>query len=569
VEIDENLITSIALRNACEHDGKAKLDAVLSKVVGSEPRLREALKGAIPKIKYIVDEINRLDKEQQKKRLAAYILPEKIKKKEKTSLLPDLPDARFGEVVTRFPPEPNGYPHIGHAKAATINDEYSKIYNGKMVLRFDDTNPSNEKIEYYDAIKDGLEWLDIKPHLTKNTSDDIFELHEFGKKTIAIGYAYVCTCSSEIIHKNRANMIECNCRKYENQDRVDKFFNDNYSQNEAIIRLKGNMQDLNTVMRDPTLFRIVENPHPLLGSKVRIWPTYDFAVPIEDSNDGVTHALRTKEYELRNQLYYFILDILKLRKPTVIEFSRLEFEGIPVSKRKIKPLIDGGVISGWDDPRLPTLVGMRKRGFQASAIKKFVLGLGLTLAETKPPIETLESINRKLIDSSCMRLFFVENPVKLYVKNSNSEKVLLNNHPTRNLGKRDINISNEFYISDNDCVNLELGKTIRLMDLYNIQITYVATENGKKVIIASKVGDEIVQSMKKIQWVAKNDAVNYHIYVPRWLYIGDKYNTNSLEKISGYAESFVSKLSQGTVVQFVRFGFCNIQTGQSAYFTHR
>ena len=568
MEIDENLVISIALKNACEHNGKAMLDAVLSKVVGSEPQLRSTLKYAIPKIKSIVDEINRLDEEQQRRRLATYILPAKIKK-DRTSLLPDLPNAKFGEVVTRFPPEPNGFPHIGHAKAATINDEYSKIYNGKMLLRFDDTNPSNEKIEYYDAIKDGLEWLDIKPHLTKNTSDDIFELHEYGKKMVVTGYAYVCTCSSEIIHKNRADRIECDCRKSENLDRLDKFFNDNYSQNEAIIRFKGNMQDLNTVMRDPTLFRIVENPHPLLGSKVRIWPTYDFAVPIEDSKDAVTHALRTKEYELRNQLYYLILEILGLRKPTVIEFSRLEFEGIPVSKRKIKPLVDSGLISGWDDPRLPTLAGMRRRGFQASAIKKFVLGLGLTLAETKPPINTLESINRKLIDPFCMRLFFVDNPVKLYVKNSNSGKVLLNNHPTQNLGKREINISSEFYIAGNDCVNLEIGKIIRLMDLYNIQITDVATEIDKKIIVASKKGDEIVQNMKKIQWVAKNDMVDYHIYVPRELYIGDKYNTNSLEKISGYGESFVSNLPQGTIVQFVRFGFCNIQTRRSANFTHR
>jgi len=174
----------------------------------------------------------------------------------------------------------------------------------------------------------------------KNTSDDIQLLYKYGKKLIMAGGAYVCTCPQKIIHNLRADGLPCECRKDPAVaiERFPKVFDGSFNQNDAIIRFKGDMSDQNTAMRDPTLFRILECNHPKLGNKIRVWPTYDFAAPIEDSLDGVTHAMRTKEYELRNELYFAILDRLGLRKPIMIEFSRLDFDGIPVSKRKIKPL---------------------------------------------------------------------------------------------------------------------------------------------------------------------------------------------------------------------------------------
>jgi glutamyl-tRNA synthetase len=222
-------------------------------------------------------------------------------------------------------------------------------------------------------------------------------LHNYGKKLIELGGAYVCTCSQEIIHDLRSKGLACECRRDPATalERGRQFFDGSYEQTEAIVRFKGDMSDQNTAMRDPTLFRIIEGHHPKLNNRVRVWPTYDFAAPIEDSIDGVTHALRTKEYELRNALYFAILDKLGLRKPYLIEFSRLEFEGLPVSKRKIMPLIDNGAIKSWDDPRLPTLAALKRRGFMPEAIRKFVLSLGLTLAETKPPFESLEACQRR------------------------------------------------------------------------------------------------------------------------------------------------------------------------------
>src|SRR3712207_1522221 len=233
---------------------------------------------------------------------------------------PPLEGAEMGNVVTRFPPEPNGYPHIGHAKAAIIDEEYARMYDGKLILRFDDTNPLNERTEYYDAIAEGLKWLGVKPDIVKNTSDDIEILHNYGRRLIELDGGYVCICSQDIIHDLRAKGLPCECRRDPAValDRIGKLFDGSYERNEAIVRFKGDMADRNTAMRDPTLFRIIEFDHPRLGNRIRVWPTYDFAAPIEDSMDGVTHALRTKEYELRNALYFAILDRLNLRKPYLI-----------------------------------------------------------------------------------------------------------------------------------------------------------------------------------------------------------------------------------------------------------
>jgi glutamyl-tRNA synthetase len=426
VQIDdaeiEKFIKIIALKNSVEHGGKAQSDVVIAKFVGLKPELRSQIKSFISGIKTVVQEVNSLSLADQKSLLEELVPKNEVEKKQVSAQqqhqLPPLEGALQGGVVTRFPPEPNGYPHIGHAKAAIIDEEYARIYDGKLILRFDDTNPLNEKIEYYDAIAEGLEWLGVKPDIVKNTSDDIDLLHNYGRRLIELDGAYVCVCSPNIIHDLRARGIPCECRRDPAValDRIGKLFDGTYRQNEAIVRFKGDMADQNTAMRDPTLFRIIEGDHPKLGNKIRVWPTYDFAAPIEDSMDGVTHALRTKEYELRNALYFAILGRLNLRKPYLIEFSRLEFEGIPVSKRKIKPLIENGTIRSWDDPRLPTLAALKRRGFMPEAIRKFVLSLGLTLAETKPPFESLEAFNRKIIDPISLRLFFVKNPVELHVR---------------------------------------------------------------------------------------------------------------------------------------------------------
>ena len=573
-EDTEKIIKATVLKNALEYKGKSKVDTVIAKVIASRPDLRSNLENLIPKITEIVQKINALPLADQKA-LLEQVSPRDSQEKKTTERsqahLPPLEGAEMGGVITRFPPEPSGYPHIGHAKAAIIDEEYARMYNGKLILRFDDTNPLNEKLEYYEAISEGLEWLGIKPDIVKNSSDDIRMLHEYGKKLIFAGGGYVCICDQKTIHDLRAKGLPCDCRKDSSLalDRLKKMFDGSFEQNDAVIRFKGDMSDQNTAMRDPTLFRIIEDEHPKLGNTTRVWPTYDFAAPIEDSLDGVTHAMRTKEYELRNALYFAILDRLGLRKPLMIEFSRLEFNGVPVSKRKIKPLIEKGIIKSWSDPRLPTLMGIKRRGFLPEAIRKFVLSLGLTLAETKPPIEALEAFNRKIIDSNCMRLFFVKDPIELQIQNAASKEITLKNHPNADLGTRKVLVSNSFYIAGEDAAKLDIDDEIRLMDLYNIKIIKIDSEQHKKVLIAATIGEAIKQGIPKIQWVAKNDIIAYNVMIARELYLGEKYNANSLEICKGYAESFVSTLKPDTRIQFVRFGFCRVDDNNTTIFTHR
>lgn len=586
-----DIIKIIVLKNAIQHGGKAKNEAVISKTIAQRPDLRNNLKILIPEIKLSVQKINSLTLNEQKMLLEQISphepAPDKRIIKEHDTNLPALQGAVMGNVVTRFPPEPNGYPHIGHAKAAIIDEEYARRYGGKLILRFDDTNPLNEKPEYYDAIREGLEWLGIEPDIVKNTSDDIQLLCNYAKKIVESGGAYVCICNKSSIRDLRSKGLPCDCRKdiTPNRDLLRKFFDGSFEPNAAILRFRGNMDDQNTAMRDPTLFRIIDGRHPKLGNSNRVWPTYDFAAPLEDSLDGVTHVLRTKEYELRNPLYFAILERLSLRKPSMLEFSRLEFKGMPVSKRKIKPLIENGLVQGWDDPRLPTLVAIRRRGFMPQAIRKFILSLGLTLSETKAPFEALEAFNRKIIDPQCIRLFFVRNPVQLQVRNVDFIKqVTLNNHPSINLGHRNISVSNRFYIAGDDAASVRVGDEIRLMELYNIRIVDIKsqyvhsseisnsdseTSKSGTLIIAEQTGDNLRHDVPKIQWVGVENALPYRIMIARALYTAENYNTNSLEICEGFAESYVSSLKQGTIIQFIRFGFCRIDGNNTAIFTHR
>jgi glutamyl-tRNA synthetase len=562
----KSLVRKLALKNALEHDGKARSDTVVAKIIGLKPELRKEAKVIFDEVRVIVEDVNKLNVSEQKMELER-TAPEMLvqEQKEKKSALPPLPNAEMGKVVTRFPPEPNGYPHIGHAKAVIIDEEYAKMYNGKLILRFDDTNPLKEKLEYYDAIKNGIEWLGVKPHVVKNTSDDMELIYKYGKQMLDIDAAYVCTCAIDTIRENRKNSVECECRHIDrehNFERWERMF-DEYKPNQAIVRFKGDMKSENTVMRDPALFRIIDGEHPLKGHKYRVWPTYDFAASIEDSVDGVTHAMRTKEYELRNELYYAIIDKLQLRKPLMIEFSRLEFDGMPVSKRKIKPLVDEGLVKSWDDPRMPTLMAMKRRGILPEAIREFVLTLGFTKADTKPPFDVLESINRKMIDPSSMRLFFVTEPIILQVRNTSPRKIKIKNHPDENMGVREVNVNGTFYIAGDDAKKMKTGSEVRLIDLYNVKI-----DNVGEQVVGTYDGDEL-RNIPKIQWVSKSDAVKMNVMVPKALYIGEEYNPASLETIEGYAESYVARLKPDDRVQFIRFGFCRIDSTNVAILTHR
>lgn len=563
----KRIIRGIALLNASEHNGKTRNDAVISKVLGSRPELRGKTKEVMPIISEIVNEVNTLSLSIQKSELESKF-PELlvVKPKQDRDGLPSLDGVEQGKIVTRFPPEPNGYPHIGHAKAAIIDEEYARMYGGKLIFRFDDTNPEKERLEYYAAIKVGLDWLGVKYDHVKNTSDDIELIYKKAEEIIQSGDAYVCTCNKETISKNRREMISCKCSMgdlSQNTKRWNDMFK-KYKPGDAIVRFRGDMHSENTAMRDPTLLRIIDEPHPIHKDKYRVWPNYDFAVAIEDSIDGITHAFRTKEYELRNELYYAILDKLKMRKPKVLEFSRLEFDGMPVSKRILKPLVEEGKVSGYDDPRLPTLEAMRRRGIVPEAIRKFVLSLSFTKSDTLAPFETLESFNRKIVDPTSIRLFIATDPVKLAVKNNNLTEINVTNHPQKDMGKRKIQVDGFFYISGDDAKSLKVGDEIRLLELYNIRITKVGTE-----IEADMTDNTFKPQIPKIQWVPRQNVVKIEVLIPKILFVNEQFNENSLEIKQAFTEPHYLELNVGTEIQFVRYGYCRKDSANQVIYTHK
>lgn len=560
-------ILKAALQNALDH-GKTQDKIVLGKILGTEPSLRTQVKEIMPMIIDVVSSVNQMSADQIRRQIQDKfpdLLAEKPKRQEERDGLPPLEGAEQGKVITRFPPEPNGYPHVGHAKAAIIDEEYAKMYGGKLILRFDDTNPEAERLEYYAAIKVGLDWLEVKYDRVKNTSDDIELLYKKCQEMLDGNHAYVCTCKQETISANRREMKSCKCSMGEheqNMDRWEKMFS-KFKQGDAIVRFRGNMSSENTVMRDPVLFRIIETRHPLLADKYRVWPSYDFAVAIEDSIDGVTHAFRTKEYELRNELYYTILDILKMRKPKVMEFSRLGFEGMPVSKRILRPLIEEGKVSGYDDPRLPTLEALKRRGVRPEAIRKFVLSLGFTKADTLAPFETLESFNRKIVDPESIRLHMVKNPASIKVRDLPSDTITMPNHPTKDMGRRTIEIGEDFYIESEDVEKLKMGDAIRFMGLGNVRITNQSPPEGQYV------GDELGHDITKVHWVPQKNAQKIKILIPSQLFFGEKFNENSLEEINVFTEPHYNELKEGKEIQFVRFGYCRKDSMLQAVYTHK
>ncbi len=562
-------IRKIALQNAVEHNGKTKDKVVLSKSLGTIPELKNNVKEVIPEIASIVSQVNGMSIEEQKTEIQnnfPEIFDVKENVKEERVGLPPLEGAEQGKVVTRFTPAPNGYPHIGHAKAAIISEEYAKMYGGKLVLRYDDTNPEDTRLEYWAAIKVGLDWLGIEFDEIKNTSDDIGLFYDKCVEMIKKNYAYVCTCKRDTISKNRKEMVSCECSMgdvKQNEERWERMFK-KYKPGEAVVRFRGDMESKNTVMRDPVLFRINDARHARLAEEHRVWPSYDIAVAVEDSTDGITHALRSKEYELRNELYHAILDALDMRHPKMLEFSRLEFKGMPVSKRILRPLIDEGKVSSYDDPRLPTLAALERRGITPEAIRKFTLSLSLTKADTLAPFDSLEAFNRKIVDENSIRLFMVKDPKTLTIRNLPNSTVELPNHPSNKMGTRKVMVEDSVFLSSDDVKSLKIGDQLRLMGLGNVKITSVNSE-----ITGEFTGDERDVNFMKLQWVSQKNAHELKILIPQRLFVDDKFNEESLEKINVYVEPHYLELKNGEEIQFVRFGYCRKDSSKQAIFTHK
>lgn len=559
------IIRKHALKNAYDY-GEAKIEAIIGKVLAEFPEAKNNMKETIKLISKEAEEINKMRKYEIESELQKYTF---IRKKPEQEKKLTVQNAVQGKVVTRFAPEPSGYPHIGHAKAAFLNYEIAKAYKGKLILRFDDTNPEKESEEYVNAIKEGLKWLGISWDKESYTSDSILLVYEYAEKAISENAVYVCTCTQEQISENREKQKPCACRNSTKEETLVQWkrmcvMNQQTNQNnkksfeagEAIMRLKANLSSLNTVMRDPTLFRIVDAPHYRQRNKYRVWPTYDFATPIMDSCEGITHAMRSKEYELRNELYFKIIEILKLRKPELVSFSRLAIKNAPISKRLIAPLVAKGKVMGYDDPRLLTLKGLAKKGIHPEAIRNFVRSFGFSKVESEPGLEKLLAENRKLIEPEAKHYFFVPNPIKLKIMNAKPKEAELKLHPNKEMGVRKISVNDFVYIASDDFEKISEGEVFRLKGLYNVKL--ISKKSCEAEIVVLEIPD------KKIQWVA--DCIETKVLKPGDLLNKDKsFNEKSMEIINGYAEKNIENIKDGEIIQFERFGFCRLDKKAKKY----
>jgi glutamyl-tRNA synthetase len=547
----DSIISKHVLKNAFEY-GQASAGAVVGKVIAEHPDCKKDMKETMKAISAEIARVSKLDKDAIGKEMSGF---EYAEKKEEKKVI-TIPGAEMGKVVVRFPPEPNGWPHIGHAKAFCLSWSIAKNYGGKVILRWDDTNPEAEKAEFLDAIRSGIKWLGLDYDEEKYCSDSIPEMYTLCEKLICQGDAYSCHCLQEDMSKGREVQKRCQCASRDAAVHLQewkKMLDGTTREGGAIIRLKGDMASQNTVMRDPTLFRILTAPHYRQGTKFRVWPTYDFQGAVMDSLLGITAPIRSKEYELRDELYVYLLEKLGLRVPQMISISRLSIKNAPVSKRLLRPLVESGKLWGWDDPRLPTLAGLNRRGILPQAIREFVLAFGISKVESEPDWEALLAENRKLLDPISPHYFFVPEPVELKVHGLEHQEIELKLHPKKDMGMRAVGVSSTLFIPKADVATFKIGDIFRLKDLCNVQIDSVEPDGR---IVGRHVPDSAVP--KKIQWVGA-DKLPCTVLIPGDLLDGNgEFNTDSLKKAEGLCEGACVNIKQGDIVQFERFGFCRL-----------
>ena len=547
-------IRNFALQNAVKFKGKANPGAIIGKIIAEHPELKPQIQEISKQINQTVKEINKLSLEEQLTELQESA-PELLEKKEKEEhdLFAFLGIQPGQKVRTAFPPGAEKYAHIGHAKTLILNYELAKAYNGELYLRFEDTNPTLVKKEYYDTMLEDFKWLKVKWDVLQYASDYMKLFYDYAEVLIKDGKAYMCFCSEEAVKTSRFKGIACSHRFYNPAENL-KFWKEfsKYKAGKAILRLKIDLHHKNTTMRDPTIFRTITATHARQGKKYKIWPTYDFQTAAMDGKFEITHRLRSKEFELRTELQRWIQRSLGLHVPAIYEFARFNLEGVESSGRVIREKIQKKELIGWDDPSLTTLVALRRRGFTPEAIRNFLLSTGISKAESTLTWDDLIVQNRRILDAKCNRYFFIHNPVKIKIKNAPKRELKLKLHPDYpDKGYRTFNISDEFYIPEKDYKELKDDKLYRLMDCLNF------IKKGKEFLLDSLEYEKYKEKGEKtMHWLPIKGNINIKILMP------DK------QILKGIAEPALKKLKPGAIVQFPRFGFCRFDKPLFFWYTH-
>ena len=498
-------------------------------------------------------------------------------------------------VHTRFPPEPNGYLHIGHAKAICLNFNIANEYGGKCNLRFDDTNPVSEDIEYVNAIKDDVAWLGYSWDDRLCFASDYFEeMHKYAVQLIEQGDAYVCDLSSDEIRKSKGSLTEAGENSPNRERSIEENLNlfsqmtsGKFKDGERTLRAKIDMSHPNLNMRDPVMYRIIHSYHHRTEDTWCVYPTYDWAHGLEDSIEGITHSLCSIEFEDHRPLYDWYLDKLNVYHPQQIEFARLNLDYTVKSKRKLKRLVDEEFVSGWDDPRMPTISGMRRRGYTARAIRNFMDEVGVAKRDNVMELAKLEFHLRQDLNKVCERRMAVLNPIKVIITNypnENSEILeAVNNPENLSSGVRNISFSRELFIERNDFMEepvkkffrLAPGREVRLRYAYFITCDEVIKDDSGRIIELHCTYDPKTKGgnapdgrkvKATIHWVNAKDSINATVNSYDRLFSVSSpdssedflsvINPDSLEVLSDcMLENSLLKFNPGETVQFERLGY--------------
>lgn len=503
----------------------------------------------------------------------------------------DLESHKYGDkVITRFPPEPNGYLHIGHAKSITLNFTTAMKYGGTCNLRYDDTNPVKEDVEYVDSIEEDVKWLGFQWDKRLWASDYFEKMYEAAVELIKKGKAYVDDLTPEQMKEYRGTLKEPGkespCRNQSVEENL-KLFEDmragKFADGERVLRAKIDMASPNINMRDPIIYRIAHITHHNTGDKWCIYPMYDFAHPIEDAIEGITHSICTLEFEDHRPLYDWVLREVGWWEtpPQQIEFARLDITNTVMSKRYLKALVDDGVVEGWDDPRMPTIAGLRRRGYTPEAIRDFCERIGVAKANSQVEISLLEHCVREDLQDKVSNRNVIEKPIKVVITNypeDKTEMITIENHnKIPEMGTREVPFSRELYIDGDDFMEVPAkkyfrmfpGNEVRFKGAYFIKCNEVVkNEDGSiRELLCTydpeSRGGESPDGRKvkgTIHWVDAKTAVKIRIRNYDYLMIPDEegknqFNPDSVEDTWGYAEPSVADVEPGERFQFFRHGY--------------
>lgn len=511
----------------------------------------------------------------------------------KTIIEKDLESGKVKNIITRFPPEPNAYLHIGHARAIVADFELASMFGGKTNLRFDDTNPAKEDEEFVDAIIEDVKWLGFEPDNIFFGSDYFEEQYNLAVGLIKKGLAYVDDSTQEEIREYRGTLTvpgkESPYRNRSIEDNLELFANmraGKYAEGERVLRAKIDMSHPNMNMRDPIMYRIVYLDHHRQGDKWCIYPMYDFAHPIQDAIEGITHSLCSLEFENHRILYDWFVEKCEMEHvPQQIEFGRLNINNTVMSKRYLRRLIDEGKVSGYDDPRMPTLIGLKRRGFTPDAIKNFIRSTGLSRINATVDYQMLEHFLREDLKMQTNRLMAVVDPLKIVITNYPEGKIeyldAANNPENEELGSRKVAFSRELYIERDDFVlekpnkhykRLALGLEVRLYYAYFIKANSVVYDDAGKIIEVHCTYDEVTKSGTGFNERKPNGTIHFveastaksalfNLFEP--LILDDNEELDFIERINpnswittkGYVENFKEEYDEGEKFQFIRDGY--------------